>query len=180
MQALAKAYSELRSVQLEADRLRAQIKGRDGHIAELKGMLEKRVTEFDRMREDLKATERQVKAHEETLKAQEQTLKAQEELLTAKDARLVSLEAELAASSERLASAGPADVGDDLKRVRGIGVGFERILKDNGVTTYAQLAAWTGDDLLRFATLLKTQPGRIARGAWIEQAAALVAGVSES
>jgi len=176
MQALAKAYSELRSVQLEADRLRAQIKGRDGHIAELKGMLEKRVTEFDRMREDLKVAERQVKAHEETLKAQAESLKA-------KDAKLASLEAELAASRERLASAGPAGLaerGDDLKRVRGIGVGFERILKDNGVTTYAQLAAWTGDDILRFAMLLKTQPGRIARGAWIEQAAALVAGVSGS
>jgi predicted flap endonuclease-1-like 5' DNA nuclease len=173
MQALAKAYSELRSVQLEADRLRAQIKGRDGHINELKGMLEKRVTEFDRMREDLKAAERQLKAQEDSLKAQADSLKA-------KDAQLANLEAEVAALRERLASGGPATLGDDLKRVRGIGVGFERILKDNGVTTYAQLAAWTGDDILRFATLLKTQPGRIARGAWIEQAAALVAGVSET
>lgn len=173
MQALAKAYSELRSVQLEADRLRAQIKGRDGHITELKGMLEKRVTEFDRMRDELKAQERR-------LKTQDDTLKAQEEALKEKDARLASLQAELTASRERLANAGPSDVGDDLKRVRGIGVGFERILKDNGVTTYAQMASWTGDDILRFALLLKTQPGRIARGAWIEQAAALVAGESQS
>lgn len=142
MVALARAHAELRAAQIENERLREQIKGRDAHITELKNTLASRVDEFDRMRSDLQTKE-----------------------------------TELSALQEKLKGAVVGTEGDDLKRIRGIGPGFERTLKQHGITTYAQLAAWTGDDILRIAALLNTQPGRVVRGAWIEQAAALLTAV---
>ena len=63
---------------------------------------------------------------------------------------------------------------DDLKAISGIGPKLETVLNELGVWTYAQIAAWSGeevawvDDYLSFA-------GRIGRDKWIEQAAALAA-----
>jgi len=63
---------------------------------------------------------------------------------------------------------------DDLKAISGVGPKLEKVLNELGVWTYAQIAAWSGeevawvDDYLSFA-------GRIGRDKWIEQAAALAA-----
>lgn len=159
MQALAKVHAELRAAQIEMDRLREQIKGRDAHISELKTMLNNRADELDRVRAEITARATDV---------------------SAKDAELMAALSELAAMREQRASTPVANDGDDLKRIRGVGPGYERILKQQGVTTYAQIAAWTGDDILRIAAVLNTQPGRIVRGVWVEQAAALIAPVVEN
>jgi predicted flap endonuclease-1-like 5' DNA nuclease len=66
---------------------------------------------------------------------------------------------------------------DDLKRIRGIGPGFERVLHEAGVTAFASIASWTSDDIAKIAALLRTQPARIQRGQWVEQARVL-AGVA--
>jgi NADH-quinone oxidoreductase subunit E len=63
---------------------------------------------------------------------------------------------------------------DDLKAISGVGPKLEKVLNELGVWTYAQIAAWSGeevawvDDYLSFA-------GRIGRDKWIEQAATLAA-----
>ncbi|RUW63043.1 proton-conducting membrane transporter, partial [Mesorhizobium sp. M2A.F.Ca.ET.067.02.1.1] len=64
---------------------------------------------------------------------------------------------------------------DNLRRLIGIGPVNERLLKGLGVTTYAQIAAWTDADVKRIEEVLNFD-GRIAREKWIEQAKLLAAG----
>ncbi len=64
---------------------------------------------------------------------------------------------------------------DDISLIGGIGPKLLKGLNDMGVTTLAQIAAWTEADVERIETELK-QKGRVAREEWIEQARELLAG----
>ncbi|WP_189510085.1 MULTISPECIES: proton-conducting membrane transporter [unclassified Mesorhizobium] len=64
---------------------------------------------------------------------------------------------------------------DNLRRLIGIGPVNEKLLKGQGVTTYAQIAAWTDADVKRIEEVLNFD-GRIAREKWIEQAKLLASG----
>jgi len=64
---------------------------------------------------------------------------------------------------------------DDISLIGGIGPKFQQGLKDLGVTTLAQIAAWTEADVERIETELNAK-GRVAREEWIEQAKELKAG----
>lgn len=64
---------------------------------------------------------------------------------------------------------------DNLQIISGVGEGLERTLNDNGVTRFAQIAAWTRADIDEFDRLLKFR-GRIVREKWIEQAKLLAKG----
>lgn len=65
--------------------------------------------------------------------------------------------------------------GDDLKRIRGIGVLIEKRLKALGVTTYDQIANWTSGDIDRMSQTLDFK-GRVERENWVEQARILSSG----
>lgn len=82
-----------------------------------------------------------------------------------------------AAPAARKAAAPQAAAGkaDNLRRLIGIGPVNERLLKGLGVTTYAQIAAWTDAEVKRVEEVLNFD-GRIAREKWIEQAKLLAAG----
>ena len=63
-----------------------------------------------------------------------------------------------------------ADAGaDDLKQLSGVGPALEKKLHEAGVTTFAQIAAWTEADVEEFGEKLSFK-GRIEREGWIEQA----------
>ena len=64
---------------------------------------------------------------------------------------------------------------DNLRRLIGIGPVNDKLLRGLGVTTYAQIAAWTAADVKRIEDTLNFD-GRIAREKWIEQAKLLAAG----
>ena len=64
---------------------------------------------------------------------------------------------------------------DDLKKISGIGPALEQKLHGAGVTTFAQIAGWNGDDVARMDDVLSFR-GRITRDNWIEQAGILAAG----
>ncbi|MBN1655765.1 MAG: hypothetical protein JXA30_18515 [Deltaproteobacteria bacterium] len=64
--------------------------------------------------------------------------------------------------------------GDDLTRIKGIGPRFERALKDMGITSYAQIASWTAEDIDRIASRIKIKPERIQREGWVECATELI------
>jgi large subunit ribosomal protein L21 len=67
-------------------------------------------------------------------------------------------------------------VDDDLTVIGGIGPKLAERLAVFGVTTFAQLASWSPEDVERFeATLPAVQRGRVEREDWIGQAADLVA-----
>lgn len=63
---------------------------------------------------------------------------------------------------------------DDLKAIAGVGPKLESVLNGLGVRSFEQIAAWTGDDVRSVEKALGLE-GRIMRGDWIGQAAALVA-----
>ncbi len=71
--------------------------------------------------------------------------------------------------------AAAADTGaDDLKKLSGVGPALEKKLIENGVTTFAQIAAWGADDITEIDEKLSFK-GRIEREGWVDQAKALVA-----
>ena len=59
--------------------------------------------------------------------------------------------------------------------IGGIGPKIFAALTDMGITTFAQVAAWTPADVERIEADIK-QKGRVAREEWIEQAKELMAG----
>jgi large subunit ribosomal protein L21 len=77
--------------------------------------------------------------------------------------------------AEAPAKAAPAVGGDDLKQLSGVGPALEKKLHAEGVTTFAQIAAWTDADVAAFDEKLNFK-GRIEREGWIEQAKKLAEG----
>ena len=71
--------------------------------------------------------------------------------------------------------AAKADAGDDLKELSGVGPALEKKLHEAGVTTFAQIAAWTEADVADMDEKLSFK-GRIEREGWIEQAKELAKG----
>ncbi|MGR3795037.1 50S ribosomal protein L21 [Vannielia sp. SX4] len=65
--------------------------------------------------------------------------------------------------------AAKAEGGDDLKQLSGVGPALEKKLHEAGVTTFAQIAAWTDEDVAAMDEKLSFK-GRIEREGWIEQA----------
>ncbi|MEO0767530.1 MAG: helix-hairpin-helix domain-containing protein, partial [Pseudomonadota bacterium] len=68
-----------------------------------------------------------------------------------------------------------ASDGDDLKKLSGVGPALEKKLHAAGVTTYAQIAAWTPEDVAAMDEKLSFK-GRIEREGWIAQAAEMAKG----
>ena len=72
--------------------------------------------------------------------------------------------------------AAKADKGaDDLKELSGVGPALEKKLHAAGVTTFAQIAAWTDADVAAMDEKLSFK-GRIEREGWIAQAKKLAKG----
>ena len=79
-------------------------------------------------------------------------------------------EAPGAAPKAKAAPAATAAAGaDDLKALSGVGPALEKKLHENGVTSFAQIAAWTEADVAEMDEKLSFK-GRIEREGWIEQA----------
>ena len=68
-----------------------------------------------------------------------------------------------------------ATAGDDISLISGVGPKMEKGLRELGFNTFAQIAAWTPDDVTKVEAHLK-QKGRVGREEWIEQAKELNAG----
>ncbi|MCB1508275.1 MAG: 50S ribosomal protein L21 [Hyphomicrobiaceae bacterium] len=67
----------------------------------------------------------------------------------------------------------PEGAADDLKKISGVGKVLEGKLNALGITTYAQIAAFTADDIARVDDVLNFK-GRIDRENWVEQATTLM------
>jgi len=78
--------------------------------------------------------------------------------------------AEKEAPKAKAAKPAKADAAaDDLKELSGVGPALEKKLVAAGVTTFAQIAAWTDADVADMNEKLSFK-GRIEREGWIEQA----------
>jgi predicted flap endonuclease-1-like 5' DNA nuclease len=89
-----------------------------------------------------------------------------------------------AAAAEEIIEAAPAPApapvseaaGDDLGRIKGVGPKLKALLASLGVTSYAQIAAWTDEDIAKIDAQLGTFAGRARRDNWVEQARLLASG----
>ena len=86
-----------------------------------------------------------------------------------------SAEAAPAAKPAKKAATPAAAAGaDDLKLLSGVGPALEKKLHEAGVTTFAQIAAWTEEDIAAMDEKLSFK-GRIEREGWVAQAQAKLA-----
>jgi predicted flap endonuclease-1-like 5' DNA nuclease len=90
-------------------------------------------------------------------------------------AALRSVRSEIYQAQAATQPGGHIGPGDDLKRIRGIGVLIEKKLNSMGVTAYEQIANWTAADIERVSHSLDFK-GRIERENWVEQARILASG----
>ena len=66
----------------------------------------------------------------------------------------------------------PAGDPDDLKKISGVGPALEKKLHGLGITKFAQVAAFTAEDIAKVDDALSFK-GRIERDEWVKQAAEL-------
>jgi predicted flap endonuclease-1-like 5' DNA nuclease len=102
------------------------------------------------------------------LAARDFKIKELEVAALASESKIRDLEKELQ-GARAMASGG----ADDLKLIKGIGPAFERELRKLGITSFAQIAAWTPADIDQIAPKIKAKPDRIRRDEWIQRAAEL-------
>lgn len=82
-----------------------------------------------------------------------------------KKAAAPKAKAEKAAPKAKKADAG----SDDLKELSGVGPALEKKLHEAGITSFAQIAAWTEADIAEVDEKLSFK-GRIQREGWVDQA----------
>jgi predicted flap endonuclease-1-like 5' DNA nuclease len=147
---LAAAHADLRNVRSERDSLRAELARTRTRVEELEVELA-----GSAFKEPVPAVDLDL----------EQKLRG----------RINELEAALA-NARASVSAPPLLV--DLKLVRGIGPKIEKLLKNHGVTKVADIAAWTDEDVERFAKKIGVNSARIRKDDWVGSAKRLVEGTS--
>ncbi|SCW79950.1 Predicted 5' DNA nuclease, flap endonuclease-1-like, helix-3-turn-helix (H3TH) domain [Sphingobium faniae] len=70
----------------------------------------------------------------------------------------------------------PSQGADDLLKLKGVGPKLNALLLELGVTSFAQIAAWTDADVAAVDARLGNFKGRPVRDQWIDQAKYLAAG----
>lgn len=70
----------------------------------------------------------------------------------------------------------PQEGGDNLLRLKGVGPKIATLLKAEGITRYAQIAAWSDADLAAIDAKLGSFAGRPRRDNWVDQARLLASG----
>ncbi len=119
---------------------------------------------------------RQAQARESTLNDEIQRLRDD---LRQEQAQHTETREVLAKTSEAAPPAPPASepvVGypeDDLTRIKGIGPVLKGVLKDHGITSFKQIAAFTEADIQRINEAINF-PGRIEREDWVGQAREII------
>jgi len=82
-----------------------------------------------------------------------------------------------ATEAAAIAPAAPiAPEGDDLSRIKGLGPKLKARLAELGITSFAQIAAWSEADIAGIDAQLGSFAGRATRDRWVEQAGFLASG----
>ncbi|MEL6239295.1 MAG: helix-hairpin-helix domain-containing protein [Pseudomonadota bacterium] len=66
--------------------------------------------------------------------------------------------------------------GDDLTQIKGVGPKLAGVLREEGITSFAQIAAWTDSDIEAIDAKLGRFKGRITRDQWVEQTKLMISG----
>lgn len=73
-------------------------------------------------------------------------------------------------------AASAADAPDDLLKLKGVGPKLKTLLLELGITSFAQIAAWTDTDIATVDAKLGNFKGRPVRDHWVDQAQYLASG----
>jgi len=82
-------------------------------------------------------------------------------------------DAEIVAGSAVASETAPAPTAaaaDDLTEIKGVGPKMAQKLAERGVTTFAQIAAWSPETAAEMNDTLGCLPGMIERAEWVRQA----------
>lgn len=102
--------------------------------------------------------------------------------LVQRDARFFAMAAQLREDvvkfSQQAAAAPRATVseGDPLREIRGIGPKLAKSMREAGVTSLEQIAAWGQEDIARVAQEIGIRASRIERDGWVQAAKRLTSG----
>ncbi len=130
-----------------AKRLEVQLLDRDNHIEELK-------QEVESWKRRLAPMAQQLRQHREALRGAAAEPQAQP----------------VEQAADQTIEAPPEADPDDLQQIRGIGPALERRLRNQGVTTFRELAQMSESDLETLATKLGIAPALPGRDQWVAQA----------
>ncbi len=86
-----------------------------------------------------------------------------------KTAKAAAKAAPAKAAPAKAAAPAADQAADDLKKLSGVGPALEKKLLDGGVTSFAQIAAWSADDVASVDAELSLK-GKIEKEGWIAQA----------
>ncbi len=148
------------------ERIEAESAAREARLARIESLFEELAEELRQEREAIDLDGVRARLDDlETLVLQAGT---EEEALRKKLA-----EQESALANLRESMVPPSVQGDDLTRIKGIGPKYARMLGDMGITTFAQIAAWSDEDVEEVAGKLGIAAARITKAGWVEAAAEL-------
>jgi predicted flap endonuclease-1-like 5' DNA nuclease len=136
-------------------------------LAELEGERDKRASVLAGQLEEARADLQQARAELEQTRAELEQTRAELEQARAR-------KPDVAASASP--APGPSRAGkvvQGLRRIRGIGPAYQRVLEQLGVSRVQQVAGWSDADILVFAEKLKIRPDRITKDDWVGQARSL-------
>jgi predicted flap endonuclease-1-like 5' DNA nuclease len=188
-QRLGATQIELRKLGSERHTLRARLRREADRLRELESALRAEKDLREQASEEnfaailgLRSRLAEVEAERdaETARLRSELEQARRELDAARSeldaARSELAQARSPASSSDSATPAAARAGrvpQGLRRIRGIGPAYQRVLEQAGITRVQQVAKWTDADVLAFADKLKIRPDRITKDAWVTQAQAL-------
>ena len=89
-------------------------------------------------------------------------------------------DAEAGVATAPVETAPAIESGDDLTTIKGIGPKLVTLLASQGITSIAQIAAWSDSDIAEIDPKLGRFQGRIARDQWVEQAKLLISDDKEA
>lgn len=86
------------------------------------------------------------------------------------DGTVVEVHVDEPSSRSETAPTRSAPLNENLQSIRGIGAVNAERLREAGVTSVTQIAAWDEDDVREMAVRIRVSPERIVREAWVAQA----------
>lgn len=175
---LAVSAKKLDSRQGEISTLVTTIKTRDGWLADLEEKILSLEHELQEKNNLLIAQQKETTKEISGIRAEmEQKLAERETEISRLRAQVTELEMMARSVNDipiRVSDASkmslPLRSRDDLKKIRGIGPTLERLLNNNGIHSFRQIAIWTPDEINHFNGLLGDFRGRITRDNWISSA----------
>lgn len=182
-QRLGTAQVELRKLGSERHTLRSRLRREADRLHELESALRAEKELRRQASDEHQAALSGLRSRLSELEAERDALAAEKVKEIARlSAELAQLRAELSQVHERVTLPNPAPsttsaragkVVQGLRRIRGIGPAYQRVLEQLGITRVQQIAAWTEADVLAFAEKLKIRADRIGKDDWVGQARAL-------